>query len=93
MCGIIGDYYMDLNYSLIIDVGILLLVVLSYIGALVQKDLIKCVVLTGLGGLGLAYIFSSLLAPDVALTEAILGGAVLPAFFAFTVKRTQRMDE
>jgi energy-converting hydrogenase B subunit D len=55
--------------------------------------LIKCVVLTGLGGLGLAYIFSSLLAPDVALTEAILGGAVLPAFFAFTVKRTQRMDE
>ncbi len=75
------------------DFAVLILIIMSYIGALIQKDLIKCVVLTGLGGLGLAYIFSSLLAPDVALTEAILGGAVLPAFFAFTVKRTQRLDE
>jgi energy-converting hydrogenase B subunit D len=81
---------MYLNF---IDYAVLILIVMSYIGALIQKDLIKCVVLTGLGGLGLAYIFSSLLAPDVALTEAILGGAVLPAFFAFTVKRTQRFDE
>ncbi len=80
-------------YLNIIDYSILILIIMSYIGALIQKDLIKCVVLTGLGGLGLAYIFSSLLAPDVALTEAILGGAVLPAFFAFTVKRTQRLDE
>ncbi|MCS3901373.1 DUF4040 domain-containing protein [Methanococcus voltae] len=77
----------------ILDVFIMFLVLLSYVGALIQKDLIKCVVLTGLGGLGLAYLFSSLLAPDVAVTEAILGGAVLPAFFAFTVKRTQRIDE
>ncbi|WP_421078513.1 DUF4040 domain-containing protein [Methanothermococcus sp. Ax23] len=81
---------MYLNF---IDFAVLALIVMSYIGTLIQKDLIKCVVLTGLGGLGLAYIFSSLLAPDVALTEAILGGAVLPAFFAFTVKRTQRLDE
>ena len=81
---------MYLNF---IDYAVLILIVMSYIGALIQKDLIKCVVLTGLGGLGLAYIFSSLLAPDVALTEAILVGAVLPAFFAFTVKRTQRLDE
>ncbi|MBA2846966.1 DUF4040 domain-containing protein [Methanococcus maripaludis] len=79
--------------SIYIDFLIMALVLMSYIGALIQKDLIKCVVLTGLGGLGLAYLFSSLLAPDVALTEAILGGAVLPAFFAFTVKRTQRLDE
>jgi len=79
--------------SIYIDFIIMALVLMSYIGALIQKDLIKCVVLTGLGGLGLAYLFSSLLAPDVALTEAILGGAVLPAFFAFTVRRTQRLDE
>ncbi|ABO34829.1 membrane-bound hydrogenase subunit ehbD [Methanococcus maripaludis C5] len=79
--------------SIYIDFLIMALVLMSYIGALIQKDLIKCVVLTGLGGLGLAYLFSSLLAPDVALTEAILGGAVLPAFFAFTVKRTQRLDK
>ncbi|MDK2789527.1 MAG: energy-converting hydrogenase subunit [Methanothermococcus sp.] len=79
--------------SIYLEIFIMAIVLMSYIGALIQKDLIKCVVLTGLGGLGLAYIFSSLLAPDVALTEAILGGAVLPAFFAFTVRRTQRMDE
>ncbi|AVB77146.1 energy-converting hydrogenase B subunit D [Methanococcus maripaludis] len=79
--------------SIYIDFLIMALVLMSYIGALIQKDLIKCVVLTGLGGLGLAFLFSSLLAPDVALTEAILGGAVLPAFFAFTVRRTQRLDE
>ncbi|HIP16875.1 MAG TPA: DUF4040 domain-containing protein [Methanothermococcus okinawensis] len=80
-------------YLNIIDMIVLILIVASYIGALIQKDLIKCVVLTGLGGLGLTYIFSSLLAPDVALTEAVLGGAVLPAFFALTIKRTQRFDE
>ncbi|EHP86138.1 DUF4040 domain-containing protein [Methanotorris formicicus] len=72
---------------------IMVLIVLSYISALLQRDLIKCVVFTGLGGLGLAYLYYVLLAPDVALTEAILGGAVLPAFFAFTVRRTQRMDK
>ncbi len=77
----------------LVDLGVLILSLLSYIGALIQKDLIKSVVLTGLGGLGLAYIYSSLLAPDVALTEAILGGAVLPAFFAFTILRTQRYDK
>ncbi len=81
------------NFNLLIEIGILIVVILSYIGALVEKDLIKCVGLTGIGGLGLAYIYSSLLSPDVALTEAILGGAVLPAFFAFTVRRTQRIDE
>ena len=52
--------------SIYIDFLIMALVLMSYIGALIQKDLIKCVVLTGLGGLGLAYLFSSLLAPDVA---------------------------
>jgi len=41
----------------------------------------------------MAYLYYALLAPDVALTEAILGGAILPALFAFTVRRTQRIDE
>jgi energy-converting hydrogenase B subunit D len=66
--------------------------VVSAILALVQRDLLKAVILTGVSGASVAFIFQILLAPDVALTQAIIVAAIEPAFIALTVKKTTRED-
>ncbi len=77
----------------IINYIVIILTILTSLASLLQKDLIKCIILSGFSGLCVSYLFYALLAPDVALTSAILGGAILPTLFAFTVRRTQRVDE
>ena len=68
------------------------IIVISAILALVQKDLLKAAILTGFSGGALAVLFQILLAPDVALTQAIVGAAIIPVFIALAVKKTQRED-
>ena len=68
------------------------IIVISAILALVQKDLLKTAILTGFSGGALAVLFQILLAPDVALTQAIVGAAIIPVFIALAVKKTQRED-
>ena len=60
-----------------------LIIVLSAILALIQKDLLKTAILTGFSGGALAVLFQILLAPDVALTQAIVGAAIIPVFIGF----------
>ena len=69
-----------------------LIIVLSAILALIQKDLLKTAILTGFSGGALAVLFQILLAPDVALTQAIVGAAIIPVFIALAVMKTQRED-
>ena len=69
-----------------------LIIVLSAILALIQKDLLKTAILTGFSGGALAVLFQILLAPDVALTQAIVGAAIVPVFIALAVQKTQRED-
>ena len=69
-----------------------LIIVLSAILALIQKDLLKTAILTGFSGGVLAVLFQILLAPDVALTQAIVGAAIIPVFIALAVQKTQRED-
>ena len=69
-----------------------IIIVLSAILALIQKDLLKAAILTGFAGAALALLFQVLLAPDVALTQAIVEGAIIPIFIALAVKKTQRSD-
>ena len=71
---------------------LIIIIVLSAILALIQKDLLKAAILTGFSGGALAVLFQILLAPDVALTQAIVGAAIVPVFIALTVKKTQRED-
>ena len=52
----------------------------------------KAAILTGLCGGAMAVLFQILLAPDVALTQAIVGAAIIPVFIALAVKKTQRED-
>lgn len=76
-----------------LEIVLCIIVILSTILALIQKDLLKTAILTGFSGGALALLFQILLAPDVALTQAIVGAAIIPVFIALAVKKTQRSDE
>ena len=69
-----------------------IIIILSAILALIQKDLLKTAILTGFSGGALAVLFQILLAPDVALTQAIVGAAIIPVFIDLAVMKTQRED-
>lgn len=71
---------------------LMILIVVSAILALVQKDLLKAAILTGFSGGALAVLFQVLLAPDVALTQAVVCAVIVPVFIALAVKKTQRED-
>ena len=71
---------------------LMIIIVVSAILALIQKDLLKTAILTGFVGGAIAVLFQILLAPDVALTQAIVGTAIVPVFIALAVKKTQRSD-
>lgn len=71
---------------------LMIVTVLSAILALIQKDLMKAAILTGFSGGALAVLFQMLLAPDVALTQAIVGAAIVPVFIALAITKTQRED-
>lgn len=71
----------------------MIVAVLGAVIALTQRDLLKAAILTGIAGVAIAFLFQFLLAPDVALTQAIVGTAIVPVFFALAVKKTRRMEE
>ncbi len=70
-----------------------IVIVVSAILALIQKDLLKAAIISGFSGASVAVLFQVLLAPDVALTQAIVEGAIIPIFIALAVKKTQRSDD
>jgi energy-converting hydrogenase B subunit D len=76
-----------------IEYVLMLTTVLGAVIALIQRDLLKAAILTGIPGASLAFLYQFLLAPDVALTQAIVGSAIVPVFFALAVLRTRRMEE
>lgn len=68
--------------------------VVTPIICLLLKDLLKVVIVgAGIEGLALAILFQRLLAPDVALTQAILGSALVAFIFFITVVKTRRHEE
>ena len=71
----------------------MLTAVLGAILALMQRDLLKSAILVGISGASIAILYQYLLAPDVALTPAIVGAAIIPVFFALAVYKTRRMEE
>ena len=76
-----------------IEYVLMLTTVLGAVIALIQRDLLKAAILTGIPGASLAFLYQFLLAPDVALTQAIVGSAIVPVFFALAGLRTRRMEE
>ena len=63
--------------------------ILGAIVCLMQKDLLRMAVLTSVTGFMLAAIYQVLLAPDVALTQAVVGAAIVPTLVALTILKTR----
>lgn len=63
--------------------------ILGAIVALMQKDLLKMAVLTSISGFAVAAIYQVLLAPDVALTQAVVGAAIIPTLVGLSVLKTR----
>jgi energy-converting hydrogenase B subunit D len=66
-----------------------ILAILGAIVCLMQKDLLKMAILTSITGFMIAAIYQVLLAPDVALTQAVVGAAIVPTLVALTVFKTR----
>lgn len=56
---------------------------------LIQKDLLKMAILTSFTGFVLAAIYQVLLAADVALTQAVVGAAIVPTLVALSILKTR----
>lgn len=76
-----------------IEYILMITTVLGAVIALMQRDLLKAAILTGIPGISIAFLYQFLLAPDVALTQAIVGSAIVPVFFALAVLKTRRTEE
>ena len=76
-----------------IEYVLMITTVLGSVIALMQRDLLKAAILTGIPGISIAFLYQFLLAPDVALTQAIVGSAIVPVFFALAVLKTRRKEE
>lgn len=76
-----------------IEYVLMIVAILGAFIALIQRDLLKAAILTGISGAAIAFLYQFLLAPDVALTQAIVGTAIIPVFIAVAVKKTRRMEE
>ena len=76
-----------------IEYILMIVTILGAVLALMQRDLLKAAILTGVPGASLAFLYQYLLAPDVALTQAIVGSAIIPVFFALAVYKTRRVEE
>lgn len=76
-----------------IEYIVIVIAVISAIIALMQKDLLKTAILTGISGACIAFLFVLLLAPDVALTQAVVEAAIVPVFIALAIQKTKRVDD
>ena len=61
-----------------IEYILMIITILGAVLALMQRDLLKAAILTGVPGASIAFLYQYLLAPDVALTQAIVGSAIIP---------------
>ena len=78
----------------LVTYALIIACVVTPIICLLLKDLLKVVIVgAGIEGLALAILFQRLLAPDVALTQAILGSALVAFIFFITVVKTRRHEE
>jgi len=70
---------------------LLLLLILSWI-AIELKDLLYSVIILGGASVTLATIFYMLQAPDIAITEAVVGAGVSTILYVVAISRTKREE-
>lgn len=85
---------MELSSSFIV-MGYVMVIAITVgaIAALLQKDLIRAAFLSGAESVALAFFFQALLAPDLGLTQAIVGTVLLPGIIILGIFKTRRTEE
>jgi len=81
------DAFMAIAYVTVIGITV------GAIAALLQKDLLRAAFLSGAESVALAFIFQALLAPDLGLTQAIVGTVLMPAIIIIGIFKTRRHEE
>ncbi len=81
------DAFMAIAYVVVIAISV------GAIAALLQKDLLRAAFLSGAESVALAFMFQALLAPDLGLTQAIVGTVLLPAIIIIGIFKTRRHEE
>jgi len=80
------------SYEVILSV-LALLMVAGGIGVITAKSLISAVILEGVVSLLAALLFFAMAAPDVAITQAVIGAGLTTAIFLWTLRRLQELRE
>jgi uncharacterized MnhB-related membrane protein len=72
---------------------LIILMLCSAIAAAIFKDLINAIIASCMVSLITAILFYFLQAPDVAMTEAAIGAALVTGIFVIAIKKTKRYEE
>lgn len=70
---------------------LLLLLIISWI-AIELKDLLYSIIILGGASVTLAVVFYMLRAPDIAITEAVVGAGVATVLYVVAISRTRRKE-
>ena len=70
---------------------LLLLLIISWI-AIELKDLLYSIIILGGASVVLAIVFYILRAPDIAITEAVVGAGVATVLYVVAISRTRRKE-
>lgn len=70
-----------------------LFVVLTAIATALLRDILAVIVIFGTYSLGMALLYTLLLAPDVGLTEAVIGAGVTTLLLLLTIAKTVRPSD
>lgn len=81
------DAFMTVAYLMVIGVTI------GAVAALLQKDLLRAAFISGAESIALAFLFHALLAPDLGLTQAIVGTVLMPGIIILAILKTRRHEE
>lgn len=76
-----------------IEVMVLIIMIVSAFFAIKSKDLLVSVIYLSVLSLMLAVEFYILQAPDVAITEAVVGAALSTAIFVIAIYKTNRIED
>ena len=75
------------------DIVLLVLTVISAIGAVTVRDLLASVILLGAFSLFMCLLWIEMGAVDVAFTEAAVGAGITTVLFVVTVFKTERVSK
>ncbi len=68
-------------------------ITIGAVAALLQKNLLRAAFLSGAESVALAFLFQALLAPDLGLTQAIVGTVLMPGIIIIGILKTRRTEE